>query len=170
MHPLLWAHAHPELCAALVWPTVSAILVLLFKPRTPEQYAAMNPRVASVFRLIAALGLDPVKALDALKKLVAGVKPPSPPPGLIAVVYVGAAMMSLAACSLFTKQAAKDALSVVQVACIIAHAEMPDSDAAKACEVADLLIPDVKRILAEHRAGVARAAKAGACGPDAGKP
>jgi hypothetical protein len=70
-----WGDRHPELMIALVWPIVTALVNALFKPRSAEEYAALHPRVAQVLRLVAALGLDPVKAVDALRALVARRRP-----------------------------------------------------------------------------------------------
>lgn len=66
-----WGDRHPELMVALVWPIISALFNALFKPRTPEQYAAMHPRVAEALRFVAAVGIDPVKAVDALRRMFA---------------------------------------------------------------------------------------------------
>jgi hypothetical protein len=56
--------------AVIAWPLISAIMSLLFKPRTPEEFDAMGPRMASFFRLVSALGVDPVKATEAAKGML----------------------------------------------------------------------------------------------------
>jgi hypothetical protein len=65
----VWTDAHPVVMALLIWPLVSAILVFLCTPRTEEEYARMNPRLAATLKLIAALGIDPLKALEALQQI-----------------------------------------------------------------------------------------------------
>lgn len=78
-----FAAAHPELMAAIVWPVLSAVITALFKPRTPEEYAALAtnwPRLAAFLQLVGALGIDPVKAVVALKKIPKGKSLPPPPP------------------------------------------------------------------------------------------
>jgi hypothetical protein len=81
--------AHPMFYAVFVWPLLSAVVSWVFKPRTTDEYAAMNPRLASVLRLVGALGIDPAKALQAIagifgspqKFTVVTLKtPPSEPP------------------------------------------------------------------------------------------
>ena len=68
---LAFVEAHPALFSVLVWPLLTAIITAVFKPRTPEEYDALPPRVAAALKLVAALGLDPVKGLEALKQLLA---------------------------------------------------------------------------------------------------
>ena len=49
-----WALANPT----IAWPILSAVLVLLFKPRTPAQYAALAARHPTwFFARLAAWGL-----------------------------------------------------------------------------------------------------------------
>lgn len=62
---------------ALVWPVVSAILNVLLRTRTPEQWVERceeRPRLAALTRLVRSVGLDPVKMVQALGELVAGGK------------------------------------------------------------------------------------------------
>lgn len=70
-----FAESHPVLFSALVWPLITAIVTALFKPRTPEEYAALPPRLAAFLRLIAALGLDPVKAVKIVQEAATKEKP-----------------------------------------------------------------------------------------------
>ncbi len=79
--PILdWAIANP----AYAWPIVSAVVVTVLKPRTPEAYAQMSAirptwlfsRLAALLQLIGALGLDPVKALQVISKLFTGKSDP----------------------------------------------------------------------------------------------
>lgn len=72
-----FAESHPALFAALVWPLLTAIVTAMFKPRTPEEYAALPPKLAAFLRLIAALGLDPVKAVKIVQEATAKEKKPA---------------------------------------------------------------------------------------------
>lgn len=66
-----WIENHPAVVAA-VWPLLTLILTALFKPRTPEQYAAMPPRLAAFFKLLGALGLDGPNVVDAIRQGING--------------------------------------------------------------------------------------------------
>ena len=68
-----------------------------------------------------------------------------------------ALLITLGGCALFTPQNIKYALGVEQVACIIAHAELPDANVALVCNVTDTLLHDMQQILSETRASNARA-------------
>lgn len=95
-----WVNANPVLFTVVLWPVVSGLVTALFKSRTPEEYAAMNPRVAAVLKLVGSLGLDVPNMLNALKQVVAGhaasaesyrarreaVGQPSPPSSPVAAV------------------------------------------------------------------------------------
>jgi hypothetical protein len=71
---VLWAK-HGAWLIPLLWLVASLILNVAFRKRTPEEwveYGKKNPRMAAVIRLISALGIDPAKALIAIKRLVDG--------------------------------------------------------------------------------------------------
>lgn len=71
---LAWLSSH----AAEVWPVVSAVLLVVLRSRTPEQWVALgetSPRWQGVIRLLRAVGLDPAKALSALGQIVTGRAP-----------------------------------------------------------------------------------------------
>jgi hypothetical protein len=92
----------------------------------------------------------------------------------LGLVIIISTAMGVEACGVFTSQNAKSALSILEVACVIAHAETDDATVAQVCGIADALIPSLKLILAEQRKAVAAARRAGACwpadaGPDAGQ-
>ena len=62
---------------ALAWPIVSAVLNVLLRTRTPEEWierCEKYPRFAAFTRLVRSVGLDPVKMARALGELVAGGK------------------------------------------------------------------------------------------------
>jgi hypothetical protein len=59
----------------LAWPIVSAVLNVILRTRTPEQWVERcerTPRFAAFTRLVRSVGLDPVKMVQALGELVAG--------------------------------------------------------------------------------------------------
>ena len=62
---------------ALAWPIVSAVLNVILRTRTPEEWVERcekQPRLAAFTRLVRSIGLDPVKMVKALGELVAGGK------------------------------------------------------------------------------------------------
>lgn len=62
---------------AIAWPIVSAVLNVILRTRTPEQWVERcerYPRFAALTRLVRSVGLDPVKMVQALGELVAGGK------------------------------------------------------------------------------------------------
>ncbi len=67
-----WIEAHPVLFATVLWPLVSALVTWALKPRSPEQYQAMHPRVAAALKLVGALGLDVPNTLQAVRQLIRG--------------------------------------------------------------------------------------------------
>lgn len=74
---MAWASEH----LAVLWPILSALLVLVLRSRTPEDWVALgerSPRLQGVIRLVRALGLDPVKAVSALTQIVTA-RAPAPP-------------------------------------------------------------------------------------------
>lgn len=75
MQILDWARAHPVILTAVVWPLLTALLTSVFHSRSPEEYAAKNPRVAAFWKLVAAVGVDVPKVIDALGIIVAGTTP-----------------------------------------------------------------------------------------------
>lgn len=66
-----WIEAHPVL-TQLVWPAISALVLWLFKPRTPADYASLNPRVAGFLMFVSGLGLDPMKVTQGLRRVLTG--------------------------------------------------------------------------------------------------
>ena len=60
---------------AIAWPIVSAVLNVILRTRTPEEWVERcekQPRLAAFTRLVRSIGLDPVKMVKALGELVAG--------------------------------------------------------------------------------------------------
>lgn len=63
-HPLVWQLA--------IFPLVTALFTWLLKPRTPEDYAALNPRVAAALKFVGAVGFDLPEILEAVKQFATG--------------------------------------------------------------------------------------------------
>jgi len=60
---------------AIAWPIVSAVLNVILRTRTPEEWVERcdrYPRFAALTRLVRSVGLDPVKMVKAIGELVAG--------------------------------------------------------------------------------------------------
>lgn len=73
MTPLiLFLAAHPEFWAYFLFPLITLVVTWLTKPRTSEDFAAMNPRVAAFLKLVAAVGFDAPKILESISQLVTG--------------------------------------------------------------------------------------------------
>lgn len=93
-HQLLWQ------LGAL--PLVTALVTWLFKPRSPEQYAALPPRVAAFLKLVAAIGWDAPKILEAIGQLVSGrarsAAAERAAKGLVIALAIGAISASSSAC------------------------------------------------------------------------
>jgi hypothetical protein len=138
-----WAEAHPALVALVLIPLGTAIFNLLFKPKTPEQYAtiaAVSPRLAAFLQLMGALGVDPDKAW----KIVSGkiVKGTPSTKGQALVLLVGALCLSTSACS----PKAWSALDVLSraIQCAVANQNLPDDFILKKCEIGP---EDIERVL-----------------------
>jgi len=68
-------HDRVELWVVFIWPAVSALLNIVLRARTAEQWAVVceeQPRLAAFIRLLRALGVDPAKAIRSVQELVAG--------------------------------------------------------------------------------------------------
>jgi hypothetical protein len=69
---------------------------------------------------------------------------------------LGAVLLALSGCSAAARRDVQTALDVAQIACVIANAESDDTAVREICRITDLLLPDVRRILAEQRAASRR--------------
>lgn len=69
-HVTDWISKNPVLFSMVLWPLVTGLVTWLFKPRTPEQYAAMPSFIRSVLKLLGALGLDAPHVLEGIKELL----------------------------------------------------------------------------------------------------
>jgi len=68
-------HDRVELWTVFLWPALSALLNVVLRARTAEQWAVVcekMPRLAAAIRLLRALGVDPAKAIRSVQELVAG--------------------------------------------------------------------------------------------------
>ncbi len=52
------------------WNVITAVVTAVWKPRTPEQYAAMAPRLAAVLKWMGATGHDTPNNLEAIHQFV----------------------------------------------------------------------------------------------------
>ncbi len=58
-----------------IWPALSAVLVLIIRTRTPEEWVALGekqPRLQGMIKALRGLGLDPVKAVEGLTQIKTG--------------------------------------------------------------------------------------------------
>lgn len=72
-----WIQQNPVLFTVVLWPLATAIVTALLKPRSPEEYSAMNPRLAAFLKLLGSLGLDAPNVMNALKQLFGAAPPPT---------------------------------------------------------------------------------------------
>lgn len=90
--------------------------------------------------------------------------------GCVAIVAMPALVISEGGCTPGQREAARSALDIVQVACVIAHQALPDSEVAKVCGITQPFLDPMKEVLASSRLASAQqvaAARvgAGACAP-----
>jgi hypothetical protein len=135
-----WARANPALMVCIVWPLVTGVLTALFHPRTPAEYDAMPKWKAEIMRFLSATGLDPSKAVDALRKLF---EKASPPPALGLSILVALAVTSYG-CGSWLHAAERIADDVFT--CLVANQDLPDEIALVKCGVleADKLLATQK--------------------------
>lgn len=72
---IAWVSNNPAVAAAVGWPILSAIVNMLLKQHTVDEWIAFadkNPRLAALTRLFRAAGLDPKKTLQALVAFING--------------------------------------------------------------------------------------------------
>lgn len=81
------------------------------------------------------------------------------PPAAAGVLML-LAFASLSACTPGQRGAVRSVLDVAQVACIVAHQELPDSAVADACSVTDPFFGPMREVLASSRKASAKAVAA----------
>ena len=64
--------AHPFLWTLILFPVITFLVTQLLKPRSPEEFAAMNPRVAAFLKFVGAVGFNGPKILEAIAQMVTG--------------------------------------------------------------------------------------------------
>lgn len=159
-----------DLWHALVsaWPVLSAVLIVVVRTRTPEQWVALgehSPRLQGAVRLLRALGLDPVRALDALAVIVTGrvrqdpraakvlaleaelaalrgpvesvptTRPPSVPPPVVGAALV--CLLALSACSAARRTVTDVTPTAPQALCAVEGAARCNADVPETCGLAD---------------------------------
>lgn len=67
-----WLEAHPVLVSLVLVPLVMAAINGVLRPRTPEEYAELPPRIAALFKFLRAVFPDPQKAATAASQIVRG--------------------------------------------------------------------------------------------------
>ncbi len=77
------------------------------------------------------------------------------------ILVVVVLALGLPGCALFTAKNARGALDVVQTLCALENAMLGDAKVAEVCGIADVLIPDLREILAKQRAHLAAAREEG---------
>lgn len=141
-----WIADHPT----EAWPVFTALAVLLFKPRTPEQYARLASRhpvwffarLAAFWQLLGGAGLDPLKVAKAAWKVVTGKSEPPPAgPGalLLLVLAFGLSSSACVPARSVARGAVLTSASAVKVAdetCAQEALERSDLQLAKECEEA----------------------------------
>jgi hypothetical protein len=65
-----WIQAHSEILTLAGIYLLTAVTTQLFKPRTPEEYLALPPRVAAALKTVAALGIDVPKLVEGVAELL----------------------------------------------------------------------------------------------------
>lgn len=135
-----FAKEHPMLMTAIVWPILTGVLNSILRKRTAEERAELRknyPRYAEFVRIVGALGLDPGKALEALKNLVFG-GPKDPPAGGATPLIVGAAVLLVLAtgpgCTPETRSVLVDALGR-KIQCALENQSLPDKEILAKCLV-----------------------------------
>jgi hypothetical protein len=69
---LTFLEAHPALVSLILIPAVASVVNALTRPRSPEEYSAMPPRLAAFLKLLRAVFPDPQKAVTAATQFVQG--------------------------------------------------------------------------------------------------
>ena len=70
----LWISLHPVLFTLVIWPVISGAITWVLKPRTPAQYAAMNPYLAAALKFISGFGLDAPHVVESVYEFLTGGK------------------------------------------------------------------------------------------------
>ena len=119
----------------------------------------------------------PVAAVAVVTTVIAWMtRPPdkTDPPGgakLVPILAIGGIVSSLfIGCTPGQREGARSALDVVQAACIIANAALPESKVAEVCGVTEPFMGPLRSLLASSRAAAATRMNAGAAPVEARAP
>jgi len=154
-------------------------LVVLFRPRTKEAYAALASkepkwffaRLAALMKFGAAMASDVYKAREALGQIVSGkffsveeelarksVPPRSNEGGFahrkLMHSLAGIFCLCIAGCALLPF--ARTALNVAEIACLVGKELRTDEDFKKACQLSDAVIPEARKYMAGQRMAASR--------------
>ena len=69
-----WVEAHPVIVSMVLVPLIVSLVNGILRPRTPEEYAELPPRLAAFLKLLRALFPDPQKAAKAIAGIAMGAK------------------------------------------------------------------------------------------------
>lgn len=67
-----WFEAHPVFTTAVVVPLIVGTVNQLLRPRTPEQYALLPPRIAAFLKFLRAWFPDTGRASEAAVQVITG--------------------------------------------------------------------------------------------------
>lgn len=76
MSLLDWIEAHPFFTSLVIVPVVMGTFNALLRPRTPEEYAAMNPRLAAFLKFLRVWFPEPKKLGEATVQFLTGTAKP----------------------------------------------------------------------------------------------
>ena len=81
-----YVSAHPYWVSAILYPLVTALVTTIFHARSPEEYASKPARLAALYKLVAAVGVDVEKAVRAVADVAFGPNPAARAKGLASLV------------------------------------------------------------------------------------
>lgn len=81
-----YVSAHPYWVSAILYPLVTALVTTIFHARSPEEYASKPARLAALYKLVAAVGVDVPGIANALFTMLLGTSASARSKGLAAFV------------------------------------------------------------------------------------
>lgn len=81
-----YVSAHPYLVSAILYPLLTALISGIFHARSEGEYANKPARVAALYKLVAAVGVDVEKAVRAVADVAFGPNPAARAKGLASLV------------------------------------------------------------------------------------
>lgn len=70
-----YVSTHPWITAAVLYPVMTALVTGIFHARSPSEFANKPVRLAALYKLVAAVGVDTEKAVSSLLRLAFGASP-----------------------------------------------------------------------------------------------